>query len=146
LTILFSTTLPTCAWDIESLVNTLSATIVFNLALACHGFGLESGLAAPLARATELYRAVARTSNDTCGSHDNEASLVWLACLALNNLGHLHYEQCEYESSSYAISCMRDLLRHYNCLLDNRFMTDHEVEEIKLNVAYFRRPTAAHAA
>jgi hypothetical protein len=140
LTILFpsTTTLPL---DVESLVHTLSAMIVFNLALACHEFGLESGLAAPLARATELYRAVARTSKN-----DDDALLVWLACLSLNNLGHLHYEQCEYESSSYAISCMRDLLRHYSCLLDNHFMTNHEVEEIKLNVAYFRRPTVAHAA
>jgi hypothetical protein len=142
LTILFpSATLPLDVNAVESMVHTLSATIVFNLALACHEFGLESGLAAPLARATELYRAVARTSND-----DDASSLVWLACLSLNNLGHLHYEQCEYESSSYAIGCMRDLLRHYSCLLDSHFMTDHEVEEIKLNVAYFRSPTAARAA
>jgi hypothetical protein len=130
----------------------VSTYILFNMALACHCFGLESGRQEPLDRAVELYQLVLRTSGDTLPSSTSNgiAASSLLQCLALNNLAHLHYEQCEYSFCDQCLGSMESIIWQTNCLdhsaIEAHHLSAYEVEEIMLNMVFVQPPVAAHAA
>jgi hypothetical protein len=136
----------------QATLSIVSTYILFNMALACHCFGLETGRQEPLDRAVELYQLVLRTSGSTLPattSHGIAASSL-LQCLALNNLAHLHYEQCEYNICDQCMGSMESIIWQSNCLdhsaCDAHHLSAYEVEEIMLNMVFVQPPMAAHAA
>jgi hypothetical protein len=125
------------------LVQLLTTFVLFNLAIACHHYGKVTGTEAPVERAKELYRIVL-TSRD-CGDEAALQAVDLMQCLALNNLAHLHYEQCQYEHSQRLMGDMNELIGQTQCL-DCRYVSPHEAEEILLNVHFALSLSAAPAA
>jgi hypothetical protein len=125
----------------------LSAFIVFNLALAYHRLGIETGAHEPLQYALKLYQIVL-----TCQSLeqfvDDEiiCDFEVLLCVALNNLSHLHFEFCDYSASMHCMDCMAEWVMQTDCLECPSYIQEFEAEEIKLNIVLTHCPMAAHAA
>lgn len=128
----------------NSAVHTATTCVIFNFALAYHQLGNISGQEACLDQAEVLYDLVLKVLASDVSNNDRAIHHV-LCCLALNNLGHLHYKKCNYSTS---LVCMQTLYFHYvttGCL-DDSILTDREVEEILMNLVHVRPPAAASAA
>jgi hypothetical protein len=128
-------------------VQANSTCIVFNLALAYHHLGIETGMEEPYRHALKLYQIVLTCQN---AGHfvDDEMSTVLqvLHCVVLNNLSHLHYEFCEYSSSMHCLDCLAEWASQTECLERLTFLREDEAEEIKLNLIFTHFPVVAHAA
>lgn len=131
--------------DADSIVLTSSASIIFNLALACHQHGKITGQEQPLTKACHLYGLVVKiidgaNDDDDKAAHHHGA----LHCLALNNLAQLHYEQCDYKKSATCMASMFDLLQFTDYL--EAYLEETEADEIRLNLLHLQPPSVAHAA
>lgn len=133
--------------DQDALLHALTAYITFNLALACHRFGIESGLSGPMQRAVILYRLLLEVSighqGDTFGTPAMDFSVMH--CLIWNNLACLHFEHCENDDGARCIERMLGLIQA-GCLDNASHLTAHEAGEIKLNARFLRCPEFAGAA
>jgi hypothetical protein len=133
--------------DESSVVLTSSTVLLFNFALACHQCWMQTGIDDAMRRATELYELTLRLLCDCDCSHQDACGV--LKCLVLNNLAHLHYEDCEYQESHYCMSCLRELILCLGCLDHDSaasILSNLEREEIKLNLLHLKPPLTAHAA
>jgi hypothetical protein len=126
----------------------VTAFIVFNLALAYHRLGIETGTNEPLKYALKLYQIVL-----TCQSLEKfvddeiRRNLEVLICVALNNLSHLHFEFCDYSSSMQCMDSMAEWVMQTDCLeCPSYLLQEFEAEGIKLNIVFTHCPMAAHAA
>lgn len=136
--------------------QTTSCYIFFNLAIACHQYGMASGLDAPLLYAMEFYQSVLTLQsqlNVDASDSTSHHCMMQIQCLVMNNLAHIHSERCEYHSSRVCFDCVIDLIFRTGCLepvvLDvnkSLCLTEYEAEEIKLNFAFCQTPTVAQAA
>jgi hypothetical protein len=132
----------------------VSTHLIFNLALSCHLLGHETGRCQPLDRALELYHIVLLSSGhpmlQSMGNGDGIISSALLQCLILNNLAHVHHEQCTYDDSEWCLASMETIVMQTGCLDDveriSLYLHEHEVEELKLNLVFSQSPVAAHAA
>jgi hypothetical protein len=155
--------LPTNLLDVVASMHTepaglvtamVSTHLIFNLALSCHLLGHETGCSGPLDRALELYHIVLLSSGhpmlQSMGYVDGIMSSPFLQCLILNNLAHLHHDQCNYDDSEWCLASMETLVMNTGCLDDaeriSLHLNEHEVEELKLNLVFSQPPVAAHAA
>lgn len=131
--------------------QTVVAVLLFNFALACQRHGKQTGKHEHLRLSCELYDLLLRIhGQDTSNSEipDYEAYAL-LKCLALNNLGHIYHEGCEYRESQYYMECLYDQIMSTGCLetpLASSFLTTYESEEIQLNLMYLKPPSTAKAA
>jgi hypothetical protein len=140
--------------DTAGLFTLVSTHLIFNLALSCHLLGQETGHSAPLDRALELYHIVLLSSGhprlQSMSYGDGIISSPLLQCFILNNLAHLHYEQCTYDDSEWCLAKMEMIVMQTGCLDDAALISlhlqDHEVDELKLNLVFSQPPVAAHAA
>jgi hypothetical protein len=84
------------------------------------------------------------------GNGDGIISSPLLQCLILNNLAHVHHEQCTYDDSEWCLASMETIVMQTGCLDDaeriSLYLHEHEVEELKLNLVFSQPPVAAHAA
>lgn len=131
--------------DLESLGLVVSTTVIFNLALAWHQRGVNTGNELSLSKAGKLYDLILAIlkNNSTEEDHYGKTHRV-LKCLALNNRAHIHYQQGDYLNSR---KCMRDVfvLLKYTDYLEI-YLGSMEVQEIRLNVFHLRTPSVALAA
>jgi hypothetical protein len=133
--------------DFEIVRHTLSMYAIFNLALACQHFGMESGTSAPLRRAMDLYYTLLSTPCDSFVRNDSTMNYALMQCLALNNLAYIHHERFEYEASQDCVEWMVETFEQTGCL-DNcaGYLSALEAEEIKVNGMFLRPPCVAQAA
>jgi hypothetical protein len=128
-------------------VQVVSAFVVFNLDLAYHRLGIETGTDEPLQYALKLYQIVLTSQSiERFVDEGTRSDLEVLHCLVWNNLSHLHYEFCEYSTSMYCVGCMAEWVMHTECLEHPNYLQEDEAEEMKLNIMFVRCPIAAHAA
>jgi hypothetical protein len=128
-------------------VQVNSTCMVFNLALAYHHLGIETGMEESYQNALKLYQIVLTCQNvDPFVDDETRAALQVLHCVVLNNLSHLHYEFCEYRNGMHCLHCMAEWASQTECLERSSFLHEDEAEEIKLNLIFTHFPVAAHAA
>jgi hypothetical protein len=128
-------------------VQASSACTVFNLALAYHRLGIETGMEEQYQHAHKLYQIVLTCQNvDHFVDDETRAVFQVLHYVVLNNLSHIHYEFCEYSNSMHCLDCMAEWASHTECLERSSFLHEDEVEEIKRNLIFPHFPVAAHAA
>lgn len=143
--------------DFATHFQTTNCYIFFNLAIACHQFGMASGFDAPLLLAKEFYQGVLLIQSQLHANVSDSQSHYLIQCLVMNNLAHIHSERCEYDSSQCCINCVCDLIARTGCLNLEHFLPetatarsvwlrDDEVNEIKLNLMFGEPPTMAQAA
>jgi hypothetical protein len=141
--------------ETAALVTAMVSThLIFNLALSCHLLGHETGCSAPLDRALELYHVVLLSSSHpmlhAMGHSDGIISSSLLQCLILNNLAHVHQEQCTYDDAEWCLASMETIVLQTCCLDDAALISQHlherDAEELKLNLVFCQPPVAAHAA
>jgi hypothetical protein len=133
--------------ELEAVIFTAHAFIIFNMAIAWHQLGERVGCGRYKAKAGQLYDVVlallrtpiARRS----GRRRDEFSFGVLECLVLNNRAHLYYETCDYIYSERCVHAIRKLL-WTECL--DAHLEENDVDEIRLNLIYLLPPTVAHAA
>jgi hypothetical protein len=124
-----------------------STCMVFNLALAYHHLGIETGMDEPYRHALKLYQIVLTCQNvDPFVDDETRVALQVIHCVVLNNLSHLHYELCEYSNSVHCMDCMAEWASQTECLEHSSFLHEDEAEEIKLNHIFTHFPVTAHAA
>jgi hypothetical protein len=135
--------------DLESLALAFSVYLIFNLALACHYFGIVSGADGPLRQAMRLYQVFLKPSSSCIVdlSHHGVMDGALLQCLALNNLAYLHFEYCEFDECDHCLQDMGRLTVQTGCLDDDdTCLSRHEAGEIKINGLILQRPVVARAA
>jgi hypothetical protein len=124
----------------ESGFMAASSILLFNLGLAC-----QTLRSIPPSRAAKCYNlALSFASRFT--SDDGIHSL--LQCLILNNLAHLHFDECDYAKSQQCMQSMQILVRT-GCLdgsTASHYLSKDDTDELKLNLLCLKRPTAARAA
>ena len=152
----------------DSVVFTLfSAAILFNLALVCHRLGMVHGRDSSVIRASKLYMVIVELLNDTSSSTIEEgltmsksrsSTQFFLLSLALNNLGHVQYELCNYTGYHRCMITLRNLMSNAainDCTNDmgpsagsDDSMMAGILDEIRLNILFwnFSPPSVAHAA
>jgi hypothetical protein len=123
--------------DLSSLLRSVNCCIGFNLALACHLHGMETGSSVALDRAMELYQIL--LSGLCLDPEDNvitdSMSNGFLQCVILNNLSHIHSELCEHGYSIYCMDCMVDLIgKMGSSLYDTGYLDPRESDGILLNL------------
>jgi hypothetical protein len=124
----------------ESAFMAASSILLFNLGLACQTLS-----SIPPSRAAKCYNlafSIASRFTSDDGIH------ALLQCLILNNLAHLHFEECEYAKSHQCMQNMQLLVRT-GCLdgsTASRYLSKDDTDELKLNLLCLKKPTAARAA
>ena len=130
---------------LNSVVLTSSTYIIFNFALACHFVGISFHDGSSLIRATRLYEltltVLASAKNGT--SHQHEMHSI-VECLTMNNLGQMHYDQCDYHKCQSYMDAVYDIFLTVDCI--DSFLDEYEMNEIMLNLVYLRSPPVAKAA
>jgi hypothetical protein len=135
--------------DLESLALAFSVYLIFNLALACHYFGVMSGADGPLRQAMHLYKIFLKPGSGCIVdlSHHGIMDGALLQCLVLNNLAYLHFDYCEYDECEHCLQDMGRLTAQTGCLDDDdTCLSRHEAGEIKINGLILQRPVVARAA
>jgi hypothetical protein len=118
-----------------------SATVLFNMALACHHEG-RLGRNLSLKRASLFYHMTVKIINEHIAPDNISATILTL--LALNNKAQIHYDQCEY------IQCV-DCLKEVPIIMGSgeafhSTLSEKDIEGLLLNVMLLNPPTAAKAA
>jgi hypothetical protein len=145
----------------------LSATIIFNLALICHRFGMIFGQDTSLSRATKLYMVVIEMINErpmlsstmddaNSTNRDGKGTAALVLTLAFNNLGQVQYELCNYPGYHRCMMILRNLFMNHRKTFDvvlNRFAEDDPtdvsmMEAVRMNLLFwqFLSPSVAYAA
>jgi hypothetical protein len=127
--------------DLEWIVLTASASIIYNLALSWHLQGRITGKAGPLKKAGRLYELVVTVLDNADCSDD---SYGVLQVVSLNNLAHLNFELGDYDSCRKFLADMCDMLMVCD-YLDN-YLDFDEADEIRFNILHLRPPNVALAA
>jgi hypothetical protein len=134
--------------DVASVLHSLNCCMSFNLALACHLHGIETGTSMSLDQAMEMYQLVltglCMDPQDTPITDSMSTGL--LQCVILNNLSHIHSELCEHDYSIYCMDCMVDLLGKMGCPCETGLLLSDESDAILLNLMarqYFEVAPAA---
>jgi hypothetical protein len=127
--------------DLEWIVLTTSASIIFNLALGWHAYGKLTGRTSHFKKAHHLYELVV-TVLENAESEDESYGV--LECVVLNNLAHLHYELGNYDSSRKYVTDMCDLLMIADYL--DTYLDCDEADEIRFSILHLQPPTVALAA
>lgn len=139
---------PSQAHNLECVLSFYSASILFNLALACHHVGITNGRESALNRATLLYKMSIQLLHNCQTSTGSSSELgtapAVLSLLALNNRAQIHYETCDYVQSSTCLSQMSRILHNSDFLYGA--LPEDDVEGLLLNVMLLETPSAAHAA
>jgi hypothetical protein len=135
--------------DLERLALAFSVYLIFNLALACHYFGVVSGADGPLRQAMHLYKIFLKPGSGCIVdlSHHGIMDGALLQYLVLNNLAYLHFDYCEYDECEHCLQDMGRLTAQTGCLDDDdTCLSRHEAGEIKINGLILQRPVVARAA
>lgn len=148
------------------IVDMVFSFLTFNLSLAFHCSGTTMGSEALLRRSMDLYCVVLKMHDPNRGGvgrggsgsgavHQNSALIQ---CLALNNMAHIHYEFCEFESSHKCLGFMMNIHDRTKCLCSSMssnsrvhlptaaMRSEWEMDEVKLNILYATAPTMAGSA
>jgi hypothetical protein len=124
----------------QSAFMAASSILLFNLGLACQTLG-----SIPPSRAAKCYNlafSIASRFTSDDGIH------ALLQCLILNNLAHLHFEECDYAKSHQYMQGMQILFRT-GCLdgaTTSHYLSKDDTDELKLNLLCLKKPTTARAA
>jgi hypothetical protein len=128
----------------ESTIIMASSSLLFNLGLTCHSLYADQRTISA-SRVAKCYNLALTI---TCRFTSNNGINAVLRCLILNNLAHLHFEECDYAKSHYSLQRMQALVRT-GCLdgsSASHYPMKHDVDELKLNLLCLKKPTAARAA
>jgi tetratricopeptide (TPR) repeat protein len=118
--------------DFQQVLAVFSSIILLNLALAFHLDGKCSGREASLKKAGRLYQMVLQLLNET-ESTDTEVAV--LALLAFNNMAHIHFEHCDYESCRACLESVFGLVESLPSL--HTSLSEAEVQGLTLNIVLF---------
>jgi hypothetical protein len=144
-----------------TVLNVLSAAMIFNLALICHRIGSKYGRDTLLIRASKLYAVIiellnknthlSSTYRDEASSTDcGTSSEALLQTLALSNLGQVQYELCNYPAYHQCMVALRNLIsnRHSGGLVENDATSMIPMDGIHTNLMLWKilSPSVAHAA
>lgn len=135
-----------CLEEFDSVVLTLSTSVIFNMALACHQHGQVTGLAVALTKSANLYEFIVKVLNDNNDGVVDELEHHMLLCLALNNLAQLHYDSCDYQKCQIYLDKLFDVVVASPYCLDDSCLNEEDVEEIMLNLVHMNPPSGACAA
>jgi hypothetical protein len=139
----------TSSGDLNCLARACSVYLIFNLALACHYFGIVSGADGPLRQAMSLYKVFLKPSGSFIVdlSHHGGVDGALLQCLVLNNLAYLHFDFCEYNECEHCLQDMGRLTLQTGCLDDEyTCLSRHEAREIKINGLILQQSVVTRAA
>ena len=133
--------------EYKAALSASSALLVFNLGLALHHMGKQSGKELHLKRATDLYEICVRILDGfaakKCAANDMRTVLV---CLALNNLAQILYDLCDYRQSRECMIRLDLQVMQLDLRVDSPVFDTEAREEILLNLVRQDPPFAAGAA
>jgi hypothetical protein len=128
---------------IEEMLSLYIAVVLFNLGLASHCEGTALGRDKLLKKASVLYGLTVQLLT-SCTMAEDASTTTVLTLLALYNLAHIHYDQCEYVHS---VNCMKNISKIMGGCRGLHSALNHEdVEGLKLNVMLLTTPSGAQAA
>jgi hypothetical protein len=130
------------ARDMEHIGCVTRSSVIFNLALASHSHGKNTGHSESLRRACMLYDVLIRVLDGTGG---NDTSLGVLKCLALNNFAAIHHELGNFDQSSNCIVTLEHQMVSFDVHLEE-YLDVAEAEGLRLNVELMEPPMMAGAA
>jgi hypothetical protein len=96
--------------EFDQFVRWASSAILFNYALTCHWYATLSGRDICFAKALHLYNLALKMVQSVARDGARPTAYALVECATLNNLAHIHYQQCAFQHSTHCIGILRERL------------------------------------
>jgi hypothetical protein len=124
----------------ESDLHVYTGAVIFNLALAHHRKGMNSGQGALLIKSEKLYSMILKLLSDDDHNTSRIAILVKLA--TVNNLAQRCFESGDFEQARQGLGHLSSTFR----IKSLSFLQEDNIKELLMNVLLLKPPKVAPAA